>query len=321
MTASSQQTGHPPVNTGWIYRERVTRQFAGLTVLEFYSRRYRHSPEEIWQQRIEQGEILLEGMPAATNTRLKQGQQLEYHRAPWHEPPAPLQFNILLRDAHVLAVAKPAGLPVLPGGNFLQNTLLRLVRDRFGSAVAPVHRLGRGTSGIVLFARTPLARRSLSRDFRENCLTKIYRTLVNGTNMPNEFEITVPIGRIPYPPVGSLFAASQTGRPARTVCRVLFRDFKNKRSLLQVYLITGRPHQIRIHLAYYGYPLVGDPLYGTGGRPQAIENKIRPALPGDVGYFLHAAQVCFLHPVSRRPVTIVSDLPEILKTTKKKHFS
>ncbi|NJL21335.1 MAG: RNA pseudouridine synthase, partial [Leptolyngbyaceae cyanobacterium SM1_3_5] len=142
------------LNRGWIYRDRITAQTAGLTVLEFYSQRYLHSIESEWQARIESGQIRLDDRPTTATTRLKAGQELQYHRPPWIEPPVPT-FAIAYEDADLLVVNKPAGLPVLPGGGFVEHTLLGQLRQRYPDELpAPIHRLGRGTSGLMLLARS-----------------------------------------------------------------------------------------------------------------------------------------------------------------------
>ena len=314
-------TSHPDVpsaslNSGWTYYDRVQPDAHGQTVLDFYAQRYPHSSRATWRERIETGAVRLDGRPTTPEAVLFPGRRLSYHRPPWREPDVPCTFALLYEDPHVLAVAKPSGLPVLPGGHCLENTLLALVRRRYGGAPppAPIHRLGRGTSGIVLFARTALAKRALSEDLSERRFVKIYRALAGGVTMPDEFTVETPIGRIPYPQIGALYAAAPHGKPARTECRVLCRDREKDRSLLHVRIHTGRPHQIRIHLAAAGFPLAGDPLYGIGGRPAPRPGGGRLPLPGDCGYHLHAHRVRFTHPETGRTVAVTCTPPPILRT-------
>ena len=114
---------------------------------------------------------------------------------------------------------------------------------------------------------------------------KIYRALAAGRPEERNFTVSVPIGRVPYPPLGTLHAASPSGKAAESRVRVL--EHRDQSFLAEIDLITGRPHQIRIHLAAAGYPLTGDPLYGIGGTP--LEGS--KALPGDPGYRLHAMRL------------------------------
>jgi 23S rRNA pseudouridine1911/1915/1917 synthase len=269
-------------NQGYSYKEQVGAEAAGSSVLAWLSRRYTHSTVDVWLQRIAAGELLLDGIVAAPDQLLRAGQSLVWNRPSWEEPPVPLHYEVLHEDEHVLAVCKPSGLPTQPGGGYLEHTLQRLVQRRYPEAV-PLHRLGRGTSGIVLFARSEVARRELSAAFRDGRVTKIYRTLVSGSPAWDELDIDVPIGPVPHPLLGTVHAASPAGKASRSLARVVER--RSDGTLLDVQIFTGRPHQIRIHMAAVGHPLVGDPLYLPGGHP-------RPdVLPGDEGYFLHATEV------------------------------
>ena len=312
---SNESTNRPEgrLNDGWTYRDRIQPDAAGESVLDFYSRRYRHSSRDEWSARIESGDVLLDGSVVDATTRLRVGQVLAYLRRPWHEPDTPRSFAVLFRDDHLVAVAKPSGLPVLPGGHHLQNTLLSVVRARFGADAAPVHRLGRGTSGAMLFALSDLAKRALSSDLRDGRIGKVYRTLVTGTGMPDGFTVETPIGRVPYPEIDYVYAARPDGKPSLSKCRVLHRDAANDRSLIHVEIVTGRPHQIRIHLAAAGHPLVGDPLYAPGGGPRPIVTSERIPLPGDVGYHLHAHEISFTHPATSHPTTVTCLPPPELR--------
>lgn len=300
------------MNRGWIYREQVDSASAGLSLLEYYSQRYRHSSQEIWQERIAVGQVQLDGQPAAPDVRLRQGQQLSYHRPPWEEPDVPLTFEVLYEDSDVLVVAKPAGLPVLPGGGFLDHTLLMQLQRQYPQETPlPIHRLGRGTSGLMLLARSPRARAGLSQQMRDRQIRKTYRALVGSSDLPDRFTITQPIGKLAHPALGYVYAATSQGRSAHSDCQVVKRT--SETTLLEVTIRTGRPHQIRIHLAAVGYPLLGDPLYAEGGVPRlpdAATEKL--PVPGDCGYHLHAYYLCFTHPRTGEPVSLVCPAPAIL---------
>jgi 23S rRNA pseudouridine1911/1915/1917 synthase len=279
-----------PVNDGYEYREQIGPCAQGQTVLAYLASRYRHSTADVWQRRITAGEVLVDGGPADASVPLRSGQWLTWRRPPWEEPAVPLAFAVLSRDDHLLAVAKPRGLPTVPAGGFLTHTLLHLVQQRFPEATA-VHRLGRGTSGLVLFARTAAARSGLAAAWRTGAVVKRYRALVKGAPAPDAFSVDAPIGLVAHPRLGRVFAAAATGKPALTHVRVLAR-FEGQ-ALVEATIPTGRPHQIRIHLAAAGHPLVGDPLYGVGGVPRPD-----PALPGASGYHLHAHHLALDHPVT-----------------------
>lgn len=290
-------TSHPSrFNDGWIYRDVVPKSQRPTTVLAYYTQCYRHSNQATWQQRIESGQILLNGQSTTPETLLKPGQYLSYNRPPWQEPPVPLEIETLYEDDVLLVVNKPSGLPVLPGGNFLQHTLLWQLRQRYPTA-APIHRLGRGTSGIVLIAKTKAARAHLSQQMRQRRLGKAYRALIGpGADLPDLLTITHAIGKIPYPQLGYVYGANSDGLEAHSACTVISR--RADATLLDVTILTGRPHQIRIHLATIGYPLLGDPLYVLGGQPHAEGT----AVPSDCGYWLHAHQLSFEHPAGKTMV-------------------
>ncbi|MEM7063950.1 MAG: RluA family pseudouridine synthase [Cyanobacteria bacterium P01_B01_bin.77] len=303
---------HPPVfNDGWVYCDRITAKSlqkvvktGPASVLDYYTHHYRHSDRSTWRQRIESGQIVVNDLPVSPDTPLIPGQRLSYHRPPWQEPSVPLELVTLYEDNVLLVVNKPSGLPVLPGGRFLQHTLLWQLRQRCPTA-APIHRLGRGTSGLVLIAKTKTARAALSRQMRQRQLGKTYRTLVGPSELPDQFTITQPIGKIPYPQLGHIYGATPGGADAQSNCSVLQR--RADATLLEVTILTGRPHQIRIHLAAMGYPLLGDPLYVAGGQLHLDGT----AIPSDCGYWLHAQRLAFVHPAGK-PMILICDPPSEL---------
>ena len=186
------------VNGGYEYRERLGREANGSTVLAWLAGRHRHSTEPVWRARIDAGEVSLDGVPASAGGALRTGQCLAWRRPPWAEPVVPLGFAILFRDDALLAVAKPRGLPSVPNGGFLEHTLLHQLRRLHPEAV-PMHRLGRGTSGLLLFARTEAARRAVATEWRAGRVEKEYRALVSGVPRQKHFTIDAPIGLVRAP--------------------------------------------------------------------------------------------------------------------------
>ncbi|GAB2276720.1 hypothetical protein Dimus_011437 [Dionaea muscipula] len=356
--ASSIGVPWPQFNDGLSYRDAVSPSDAGLTLIDFYSCKHKSSaPLQGWLQRVNNGQITVDGEVVTDPTViLRAGSELVYHRLPWKEPDAPYLLEVLYEDDDLIALNKPPGLQVLPGGLFQQRTVLTQLQwcaSQCGSSLPgqeshpiPVHRLGRGTSGILLCARSKHAKACLAACFAhstsavrsnrgmnlglvmERKITKVYRALASGIIDMDEIAINQPIGMIRYPGVaGGLYVALPSGKPALSRVTVLERRMQNNVTLVQVEIQSGRPHQIRIHLAFIGHPLLGDPLYSKGGQPNYNDTELedgsfaddggysRPAkpVPGDCGYHLHAHQVVLSHLIKNEVMKITAPLPDILK--------
>jgi 23S rRNA pseudouridine1911/1915/1917 synthase len=269
------------MNQGWQFKTRLPERAAGTTVLDWLSREHKHSSREEWQARIEEGRVTLDQQPAKPTDLLHPGQQLTWSRPPWEEPEVPLHYDVIHEDEHLLVVDKPSGLPTMPAGGFYEHTLFSLIRAR-DAKWSPVHRLGRGTSGLVVFT-SPQASPELSRAFRDGEIEKRYLAHVTGTLTPQ--TISAPIGRVQHGRMGELYAVNPEGRRAETIVE------RVTGSQAQVRILTGRPHQIRIHLAWVGHPLEGDPLYAAHG-------ALLDAKPSDLGYRLRAYELVLNHPMS-----------------------
>ncbi|RDX71296.1 RNA pseudouridine synthase 5, partial [Mucuna pruriens] len=346
----------PECNDGLSYHDVVPPSDAGLTLLHFYSTKYNTSaPLQGWLQRIKSGQITIDGRVVTdSNTVLSVGSKLVYHRLPWKEPDAPHMIDVLYEDDDVIALNKPSGLQVLPGGLFQQRTVLTQLQweaNNQGTCEmdnrphpVPVHRLGRGTSGILLCAKTKLARARLASYFADGTshiggkrdtsqelgkIAKIYRALVSGIVENDKVTINQPIGIVKYPGVAKgLYVASQSGKPALSVVDILERNIQENSTLVQVKIQSGRPHQIRIHLSFIGHPLIGDPLYGVDGQPKCLDCDLidesfaedggyqRPTkpVPGDCGYYLHAHKLVLSHPITNELIEIIAPLPSVLQT-------
>jgi 23S rRNA pseudouridine1911/1915/1917 synthase len=290
------------LNRGYAYSTIISRKYQGQTLLSHLASLYSHSTPQAWQQRLNDGEVTLNGVTATGSESVTPGQSVVWNRPPWIEPDAPQHFEVLFEDPHLVAVNKPGGLPTLPGSGFMENTLLRRVQKKTPSA-NPVHRLGRATTGIVLFAKTPQVAALLSANWNTPGIQKIYRTLAQNVALDDTYEILTPIGLVPHPRIGSVWAANPNGKPAKSMAAVISRSIST--TTFEVSLGSGRPHQIRIHLASIGHPLVGDPLYGPTGQPL----EILPGLPGDGGYFLHAQYLKFRHPITAEQINLEAALP------------
>src|SRR5580704_800399 len=306
------------LNRGYAYTTIISGEYDGQALLSHLASVYPHSTPQAWQQNLNNGEVTVNGVTASGSESVTSGQTLVWKRPPWIEPDAPQHFEVLFNDPHLLAVNKPGGLPTLPGAGFMENSLLRLVQKQTPNA-NPVHRLGRGTTGIVLFAKTAQAASKLGADWNTPRIQKIYWALAQNVVQNNAqhdaqndaqsdaqhdaYEILTPIGLVPHPRIGMVWAASPSGKPSKSLAKVISRTATT--TIFEVSLHSGRPHQIRIHLASIGHPLVGDPLYGLSGKP--LENL--PGLPGDGGYLLHAQFLNFQHPITGEAINLEAALP------------
>ena len=161
-------------------------------------------------------------------------------------------------------------------------------------------------SGLVLMGRTAEARRAVTTAWREGRVEKRYLALVEGAPEGETFTIETPIGPVSHPRLGTVHAVSPTGKPSTSHVRRL--AIRNDQTLVEVSIPTGRPHQIRIHLAAAGHPLVGDPLYGKGGLPAPA-----PALPGEGGFWLHSHRLALTHPANGAPIELECPPPPPLR--------
>jgi len=255
------------------------------------------------QTLIGDGRVTLDGRIArAASQRVKAGQRVQVElRPPARElafTPQEMPLAVVYEDAHVLVVDKPAGLVVHPAAGNWSGTLLNglLARDP-ASAGLPragiVHRLDKDTSGLMVVGRSLEAVTGLMRDIAARVVSRRYLALAHGQMVQARDSIEAPVGRDPRGRVR--MAVVSGGKPARTDVEVLAHA--DGISAVRCILHTGRTHQIRIHMAHRGHPLIGDELYGG-----------RPAL-GMTRQALHAAQLAFRHPVSGQELAFEAPPP------------
>ena len=198
------------MNRGWSYREQVGPDNAGHTVLSYLTATRLHSTEQEWAARIERGEVEVDGTLVARRRQSTPDRPSSGIVRPGTKPPVPATYELIHEDDSIVVVNKPSGLPTMPAGGFLDNTLLALVREQYPEA-SPLHRLGRGTSGLVLFARQSSAASQLARAWRDHDVRKTYRALGLGSTRTEMFVIDVPIGPVPHPLIGTVQAAREGG--------------------------------------------------------------------------------------------------------------
>jgi 23S rRNA pseudouridine1911/1915/1917 synthase len=272
---------------------------------------------------IADGRIRVNGRPARASLRLERGDAVEV-TIPDDAPPRQLtpwarELTMVFEDDAMLVLDKPAGLVVHPAPGHWDDTLLNALVARgtplSGGAGRPgiVHRLDKDTSGLLVVAKTDQAHRALSRALGRREIERRYAVLVWGHVEP-AFEIDAPVGRNPRDRKRMMVLA--TGRPARTrVARVARFETCD---LVRAGLVTGRTHQIRVHLAYTGHPVVGDPTYAHGGArrmtgvQRPLAEAVERAAPRQA---LHAAELRLRHPVTGTDVAFRSEWPADLRPT------
>ena len=261
------------------------------------------------------GGVRLNGAVVTSGTRrVAEGESLAVHidlRAdPQPAADPDVVFGTVFEDPDLIVVDKPAGLVVHPGAGHDSRTLVHGLLARYpdiagvGDPHRPgiVHRLDRGTSGLLVVARTERAHQLLVEQMRAHQPERVYCALVQGHPEAPSGLIDAPIGRSSRNP--QRMTLTDRGRPARTRYTVERRYAQPARvALLECQLETGRTHQIRVHLRAIGHPVIGDPTYGPG-RADDVFGLSRP--------FLHARSLSFSHPVSGRTVQAESPLPDDL---------
>jgi 23S rRNA pseudouridine1911/1915/1917 synthase len=258
------------------------------------------------QRLIESAQVTVNGRPRKPAYRVTPGERVTV-TLPQEEPevavrPEPIPLDIIYEDEHLVVVNKPAGMVVHPAPGHPDGTLVNALlahcppiaeaglRERAGI----VHRLDKDTSGVLVVAKDENTLRALHEQFRNREVKKTYLALVRGRVQPPEGIIEVPIGRDPRD--RQRMKALPEGRYARTrYCAV---EFFRKHTLLEAHPYTGRTHQVRVHLSWLGYPVVGDSRYGPR-RQRLLKER----------HFLHAHRLGFTHPATGEEMTFEAPLP------------
>jgi 23S rRNA pseudouridine1911/1915/1917 synthase len=243
-------------------RTRVGQQAAGQAVDGYLAGRFRYLDHAGWLAEIAAGRVLVDGQRASPQQRLRLGQELCYLRVQ-QEPWVDDRIRVVHEDAAVLAVAKPAHLPMHADGPFVRSTLVQLLRDRRREPdLGLVHRLDRETSGIALLARTDAARKQLQAQFEAGEVAKEYLAIVAG-ECPDAWTVDAPIGHANDSRI-TLRRSCAPGAVAPKAATTRFERVRTAygRSLVRAWPATGRTHQIRVHLAHSGHPILGDKIYG-----------------------------------------------------------
>jgi 23S rRNA pseudouridine1911/1915/1917 synthase len=259
----------------------------------------------------------LDGRRGRASASVRGGEIIALDRPAPREPDVPRDFQVLAEDDTFLALDKPAGLPIHTTAKFWRNTLTALLRERYpGEGLQVCHRLDRETSGVLLVARGPEAASRLKTAFARRAVEKTYLALVHGVPSPAEGTIELPM-KLLDSPTRLMMGVAADGLPSVTRYRTV-RAY-GRHALLAASPQTGRQHQIRVHLAAIGHPIVGDKLYRASERQfmaycdGGMTPELLEAFDGLPRHALHAHRLTFPHPRTREPVTIESPLPPDLQ--------
>jgi 23S rRNA pseudouridine1911/1915/1917 synthase len=290
-----------------LHRITVEPEAQGIRLDVYLARCLSFSRSRI-QQLIEAGEVRIQGRAVRPSYRVRAGDEVEV-RIPPPEPPAlvpeSLPVRILYEDEDLAVVDKPAGIAVHPGAGRLRGTLVNALLARLdrlsgvGGPLRPgiVHRLDKGTSGLLVVAKNDAAHAALASQFARRTARRTYLALLRGEVPWEEKTVSAPIGR--HPVRRKEMAVVPTGRPATTHFQVLERF--HGYTLVACRLQTGRTHQVRVHAKHMGYPVAGDPVYGSRGEL------------GLGRQFLHASELVLAHPRTGERLVFTSELPEELQ--------
>ncbi|MGQ9557846.1 MAG: RluA family pseudouridine synthase [Desulfurispora sp.] len=288
---------------------RVGEEQAGQRLDRFLAGQNPDLSRTYLQELIDQGRVAVDQRQGKAGQRVKPGQQVTVLLPPPRDlevRPEKIALDIYYEDSHVIVVNKPRGMVVHPAeGNYsgtLVNALLYHCRDLSGinGVLRPgiVHRLDKDTSGLLVVAKHDQAHVHLAEQLKERQVRRRYLALVHGLVRHQKGSIDAPIGRDPRDRQ-KMAVVFRNSKPALTL--FLVRRYCGQYSYLELQLATGRTHQIRVHMAYIGHPLVGDPKYGPARSHQVLD-----------GQFLHAALLGFRHPFSGEYLEFRAPLPEEL---------
>ena len=246
---------------------------------------------------IEEGRALVSGAPRKPSTRLCAGDvvTVDVRRPPPKEPPREPAVRILFQDDHFMAVDKESGVVVHPVGAHQAGTLLQELHRRFGPRLKLAHRIDQFTSGVLLVAKDDTVRTAFSNMLRRGEIQKVYDALLLGRVAWERRLVDAPIGPVLDSRI-LMRVDAEAGKPARSTFLVVKRFAHSTH--VEVRIGTGRTHQIRVHAAHLGHPLLGDHLYGDGIAVQGFER-----------FALHARAVAFRHPVTGVEMAVQAPAP------------
>ncbi len=231
-------------------------------IIDFLVQRFPYISEAIWRERISNGKVLdPQNIPISFETPYLPGQRLYYFREVEKEPSIPYQEEILFENEHLLVVAKPHFLPVTPGGQYVNECLLYRLRNKYNLPdLVPLHRLDKDTAGIVLFSKLPESRVIYDELFREKKIHKVYFAVCIRENIQKTLEHPFTIENH-LEPADPRFCMKITEGEINAITYIIPLRITPTHGYFELHPITGKTHQLRVHLQSIGYPIMNDPYY------------------------------------------------------------
>jgi len=301
-----------------IFTSKVPLNAAPVTIADYLAGRFTYLDRDEWVEKIKSGRILLNDVRCTAESITRKGDMVSYIADNFDEPPADLNYRIIYEDQWFLGIDKPGNLLVHRAGKSFKNNLmfqLRHVHIPSYPDSHSAHRLDRETSGAVIVAKSAEARAAIQPQFSSGTIVKQYVAIVHGIPDKHEFTIDKPIGKEELSEVTYKFKVDSSGKPAITRIEQV-TPVGSSYSLLRIKPLTGRTHQIRIHLVSAGYPIVGDKLYGLSER-EYLRWRDKPAeIPQTLlidRHALHCAFIKFLHPFTNKECRIEAPMPSDIK--------
>ncbi len=285
-------------------------------LVDYLARRFTYHCKDIWVEKVRLGQIQVNGKRSVQTDYVYAADVIAYDAGEFVEPAADLDYSVIAEDEWVIAVNKPGNLLVHRAGKSFRNNLTYLLRSvaepPYPDANA-IHRIDRETSGVILMAKNQESMSRFALEFKEGRVQKCYRAVVHGSVQQNNLKIDKPIAKDCNSKVRHKFCTDEAGKPALTEIVETTVLPSNKASLLTIKPHTGRTHQIRVHLASIGHPIIGDKLYSLDEEkylawldnskieiPELLMNR----------QALHCESLQFTHPFTGREMELSAPVPK-----------
>ena len=288
----------------------VPIEYASERIDKFLSLVESDRSRSYFQKRIRSGDVLINGRPCKSADRVAEEDRITVRIPPEEAPsilPEEIPLEILYEDSDLIIVNKQKGMVVHPAPGHTSGTLVNALLyhcagnlSGINGVIRPgiVHRIDKDTTGAIIACKNDFAHADIAEQIRSHTAGRVYHGFVAGIIKEDEGSIDLPIGRHPTDRK-KMAVVSRGGREALTNYRVLERYEKERVTLTECRLQTGRTHQIRVHMAHEGHPLLGDPVYGSGKNPHHLN-----------GQALHARSISLVNPRTKEPLHVTAPYPD-----------